>query len=107
MKKLIILSGLQGTGKTHISNGFRLMFNEDECVEINYTELHAMCLNSIRQRKRKLLIVEGVPKRRIKDAYESIRFFTKDLKIVFETYEEVNPTDIESFAHVINCNNKY
>ena len=101
MKKLIIISGPQASGKTHIANAIAMQHNLGSIERIYFIEHFSRI-----KKETSLIIVEGVPKDKIEEYFGQISKVNSTANIVF-TIQEVDVTHKEfgAIAHIINCRN--
>lgn len=105
MKKSIILTGRQGSGKSHITKGFKIMVEEDDILEILFDTPIGFSVNLLRSLgKFKLLIVEDIPVKYIRKAYKSVEIYGFECNIIFQTQDKIVQSAFEDIAYIIDCN---
>ena len=103
MKKLTILSGPMASGKTHISKAIEMQHKKESVYRSDY----GMSLFEIRNTL-SLIVIEGIPKEKIKITFDLITQKAPEANIVFTTLDiDVSGEEFGDFAHVVNCRNAY
>lgn len=101
MKKLTIISGPNGSGKTHLARAFADQHHFNDCKIIEFSELCQIPENV------KLIVIECVPKNKIRSLHYSIHSVNPEMRIVFTTLN-LDITSCEfGFAHIINLPHRH
>ena len=103
MKRLTILSGPMAGGKTHISTAIEMQHKKESVCKLYY----GMSLSKIKN-EFSLIVIDGIPKKKLKTIFDLITKKAPEANIVFTTQDiDVSWKEFGEFAHVINCRNDY
>jgi hypothetical protein len=100
MKKLTILSGPSGSGKSHISDSIEMQHDD----VLTTTARGIISKLSIIPFTPTLIILTEIQKTEIESTYKLIYENYPNANIVMQTQDDITAKDYD-FAHVINCRN--